>query len=222
MIALLLLVSCNYNRFEPLADQPYEPWAINYELRNLREGDIRDSRVVQGVVVTSDSTGNFYKEFLLQDLHTSAVISIRVGLYDLYALYPVGAVVAVRLEGLSLRYVDNLLAVPLPSSLSMISTRLHHQRQTAPIRLLTLDNLSDLARLEAGTLVEIRGIYFPEAQGGTYAGEVVVRQVSSTAHCMLYTSPYASFAGEALPEGVVTIRAVVIYHNDRLQLKLLR
>jgi hypothetical protein len=59
---------------------------------------INDSLVIEGIVVSSDEKGNFYKQLIIQD--DSAGIEIRIEMSSLYTDYPVGRRVWVKCKGL--------------------------------------------------------------------------------------------------------------------------
>lgn len=59
---------------------------------------VNDSFVVEGIVVSSDKEGNFFKQLIIQD--DSAGIEIRIEISNLYNSYPVGRKVWVKCKGL--------------------------------------------------------------------------------------------------------------------------
>src|ERR1051325_4480283 len=62
--------------------------------------------IIEGTVVANDSSGNFYKQIIIQD--TSGGIAINIDDYNLYTSYPEGRQVFIKLKGL-IMYDDNRL-----------------------------------------------------------------------------------------------------------------
>jgi len=75
------------------------------QLKALYDGDttrLGDSLVVEGTVISSDSTGNIYQELYIQD--STGGTSIKLDLTDMYIKYRIGQKLAIKLGGL---YIDN-------------------------------------------------------------------------------------------------------------------
>lgn len=224
ILVALVMVSCGYNRFEPLELAATEPWTANCAIGELREGTVRGSRIVEGVVVTSDSTGNFYKQFIVTDPETRASICVEAGIYEIYTLYARGEVVAVQLEGLKItKTADGILGVQLPSSLAAVTSAMHSQGRTEPLAPRRV-KIAELSAMAAGSYVELCGVTFPKGGMSLFAGEVKVSELpyasAAKSEVTLYTSPYASFANELLPRGELCLRAILLFHNGKPQLKM--
>src|SRR5690606_20799346 len=71
----------------------------NYEV-------ITTDDIIEGIVIANDSSGNFYKQIIIED--STAGIAINIDDYNLYTSYPVGRNVFIKLNGLIL-YDDNRL-----------------------------------------------------------------------------------------------------------------
>ena len=54
--------------------------------------------IIEGVVIANDSSGNFYKQIILQD--SSGGIAVNIDDYNLYSSFPIGRKVYVKLNGL--------------------------------------------------------------------------------------------------------------------------
>src|SRR5205085_5879725 len=63
--------------------------------------------IIEGVVVANDSSGNFYKQIIIED--TSGGIAINIDDYNLYTSYPEGRQVFVKLKGLILYDASKLI-----------------------------------------------------------------------------------------------------------------
>lgn len=222
-IVAIFLIGCRYNTFKEEASPPRDQMVVNGSIADVVEGFQRRELVVGGVVTTSDSCGNFYKELLIQDPSTGAVLSVRAGLYDLYALFPIGANVTIRLTELRVEWQEGLYTLELPTNLSIIASRMRVNEKEARVEPLVVD-ISNLETINAGRFIEVRNVYFAGGGMGTFAdkAELVELPLDPTKPrtVSLYTSLYASFATQMLPRGVVTIRAVVLYRNGKAELKI--
>lgn len=188
--------------------KPESPaWQPTASLTQLVEGPITKTILVEGVVTTSDSTGNFYKEILIQQ---QDVFRISVAMYDLYALYPRGTTLAVRIEQgqVITRSKEGILTLTPAANFNGLGQILHRQPHLLPLEIPTI-GLDQLDQVAPGSTVRIEGARFVD--GGTwvqFSGDVLVEQRGVTAK--LTTSPYALFAHQKLPEGQVDLRAIVI------------
>jgi hypothetical protein len=109
MAAAVWFAGCGYNDFPDVAPGlPDEALpAGNITVAELKEfymnGGVttftRDYRLT-GTVTTSDETGNFYRTLFLQD--ATGAVEIRMGLFELYTLYPPGRKLSVTLTGMTL------------------------------------------------------------------------------------------------------------------------
>lgn len=223
VIFALSLGGCGYNSFDQTTLPEHDDLAVNGSIADIVEGFQRRELVVGGVVTTSDSCGNFYKELFIQDPTTGAVLCLKVGLYDIYALFPVGANVVVRLTGLRIEWVEGLFVVELPRNMGVVASRMRLSREVARVEPLAVD-IEQLKTVRAGRLVELDNLYFAGGGQGTYASRTELVQLPvdpvKPVTVDLYTSPYASFANSPLPGGVVTIRAIVLYNKGKVELKI--
>ncbi|MCC8176974.1 MAG: DUF5689 domain-containing protein [Bacteroidales bacterium] len=64
--------------------------------------------VIMGRVISSDSTGNIYKSFMIQDVTTHEALTIGVNAYDLYQTYQFGQLVMINCTGLYAGMYNNL------------------------------------------------------------------------------------------------------------------
>lgn len=203
---LLLLIGC-YNHFDELPAPEGEQWPPTVSIGSLVEGRVAAPVVVEGIVTTSDSTGNFYKELLLEN---QGVLRISVGMYDLCALYGRGTTAAVRIDqGQVLQWSkEGILTLVVPANFNALSRKLHKQPYFLKWSVPTV-TLAQIGAMASGTTVRIKGLRFASAgSGATFSGETIVEQGASTAS--LYTSPYALFANQKLPKGTFDMVAVVV------------
>ncbi len=234
VVFALLLCSCNYNSFEDIKGEAIgEPWVVNSLISHLRPSlaPIEGSTIVSGVVVSSDSAGNFYKEIILHDPSSGEQPSLRlsVGLYDIYSLMSIGDIIAVELQGLSLVVSeDGILSAgyldsnsqgisPIPT-LPILNQITNNQGVSVPLEWRD-SALGELQGVAAGSLVRVYDLYFFE-QSGIYSGERELRQLNSGHSATLNTSSFALFANDPVIEGLFDIEAIVIESGGEKQLKI--
>lgn len=220
LFLLFWLVGCRYDLFKELELATNEPWTVNRSLAQLSLGQVRDEIIVSGVVTTSDSTGNFYKEMFITDPATGEVMALNTANYNLYALYKRGMVVAIRLAGLEVMTSNQMLAVAIPSSMADLNGRIRFQNQYAQISP-TKINVDQIDSVNVGTYVELRGVYLQDVEAVTFSGLHTFAQLGRSSTFALYTSPYATFADARLPRGIVNMRAIVVLNDNRRQVKLI-
>lgn len=222
-----MLVGCGYNRFEKV-DVTYPEVSSNIKIGNLKElvslGPIWQPYVICGVVTTSDSAGNFYKQIIVQD--DSGSVEIRLGTYDIYSIYNRFDSVSVRLTNLSLGTYNGILQVGYGKTGSdyvdpIVSNGLIYNaitklkgRNEYIAREVTVDKLD---KSMVGQLVIIKG-RFERANINTFSGKQML--ITASGRIALNTSQYATFANTLLPSNEIRIRAIVILDGTQIQLKI--
>ncbi len=233
-IVTLLVVGCGYTDFDDIEDSyTSEVWKTNSSLRggiSPTTEPIAYDLIAEGVVATSDSSGNFYKEIIIVDSlgYEGAAIRFTFNFYDVYSLYPCGAVVAFNLKGLVVWYEDGVLTAgykvegdTIPSALPTVSVAksvLNVQRREAEVfyRPISIDSLTVSM---VGTAVELQGCYFTSSLG-SMSGEREIAQVGATSTIDISTSSYAAFADEPVIEGLFSLRGIVTLSSQTLSIKL--
>lgn len=187
--------------------------------------------VIAGIVNADDETGNFYKSIVIQD--STAGILIRVDQSSLYADFPVGRKVYVKLAGLWLGDYGGLIQLGgaatigsttevdyIPAGLLdtyIVKATLNHTVTPIPV---TIDVLDDSYQ---NMLIQLSGVQVaPIDTGKTYADAVLLQTVNiNIEDCndntiILRNSGYSTFAGQLLPSGNGTLTAVYsVYGSDR-------
>ncbi len=240
-IVWLFAASC-LKRFEDPAD--YVPPAITAnmtirELRNLHTlgnfTQVTADRIITGVVVANDATGNFYKSITIQD--ATAAIQVNIDGFDLNALFPVGRRVYIKVKDLWLsdfrRYVQlggsvdrtvpaspELAPIPM-ALLDKYIIRAEAGQRVNPLVL----NINQLTDQHQGMLVSINQVEFiPVDANKLYADAVNKVSVSRTfGDCfgnamVMRTSGYASFASARTPAGHGSITGIYTVFNNTGQL----
>lgn len=219
IVIALILCGCNYNRFEQTPQTDDTPMEPNCSINQLTLGQVRSSRIVRGVVVTSDSTGNFYKEFLITDPEQHSTLALRAGVYEIYTMFPRSAVVCVELQGAEITSVQGLLTASLPSNLALVWSKVRREPLDYVLNPITT-TIGDLGKLAAGSLVELQGVFFKDAGFRSFSGEAQLLETQGDSSVVVYTSPYASFAQDALPTGSLTVRGILLFVDGKSRLKL--
>lgn len=232
-----LLTACGYDRFGPLPPAPAEDIQPNTTLAELarlyKSGriDLPDGMIASGTVTTSDSAGNFYKMIVVQQ--GAASLALLTGLYDTYAAYRPGQQVALKLDGLRLGLKEGMLCAGAPDGTSkgtdyiasevllrhiLIRNSPDTENRPNPVDTLVL-TIPGIKPEMAGRLVRITGGAFTQGGKQTWSGEKIYsekRGVSVT----VYTSDYATFANDMLPQGPVSLTGVVTLYRDKVQIKI--
>lgn len=234
--AVLLAAGCGYNDFgEPHPENGVVPLP-NMSVGTLRErctaGPVSFSGsgvVLSGYVTTSDRAGNFYRSLMLED--NSGAVEVYAGLYDLHNDYPVGCRLVLPADGLTAALDDGLLRIGLPGGSdaepvvameSPVIVRRHLLRTDetiAPAALpMTIAGLND-DRL--GRLVRISRLCLDTPSDTTWAVPAKVSVDGTPRSALLkfrcgtdsvyvYTSGYASFAGERVPHVPVSVTGILL------------
>lgn len=191
----------------------------------LIQGDIS----IEGVVVSSDRAGNFYRTLCIQQ--EQSALEIMAGVDQLHNEFPVGCRVIAHLDGLVVARSRGVLQVgcpPLPGSgydtdyigswaaLERILVRRSEQLQPPePARM----TIPELVADRCGTLVRIDNLrYLPKEE------EVAEETTGTEDNCwsgyrrfvdeqgreiLTYVRTYADFADQAIPDGVVSLVGIL-------------
>lgn len=186
---------------------------------------------VKGYVSSSDATGNFYKEFFIQDApqNPTAAIKIALNQVDSYNQFNLGREVYVSLKGLYVGEmysgdgvttiggketggeVENMTANQIP---------LHVFRSTTTETMVPLNiKLAQITEAHIGMLVSSQNVEFPEALEGLsyvnptddYETDLTIQSCDGFGYATftLETSSFANFKQEPLPMGGGTITGVI-------------
>lgn len=233
-----------YKRFDAPPAYVGPDISANLSIRDLRSkqvsgsiGYITEDWIIEGIVVADDSKDNFYKSIVLQD--STGGIMIRMDGFGLYADYPVGRRLAVKLKGLYLgdyarmvqlgggvdwsdpRYPE-LLPVPVPLFNRFFVKKALNQ--PVAVHRVRLDELDDSLQ---SCLVQIDQLEFAVTDtGSTYAD--AINKLSSNAivksckggSAYVRTSGFARFAAAKIPRGNGSITAVYSVFGTSRQLLL--
>ncbi len=193
---------------------------------------ITEDIVIEGIVISDDEAGNFYKELRIQD--GTGGINLSIDAVSLYSAYPVGRRVYVNCKDLYLGRSNNLPT--LGGSLdgtdiqrinSGLIDRFIEKGATGQTLVPRDVSIADLGPDDVNTLVRLSEVEFVEGlTGGTYADAVTSFGLNrDIANCngdqiIVRTSGFADFAGVEMASGNGTLVAVMSIYNNDLQLQI--
>ena len=198
---------------------------------------IESNIAVKGYVVSSDMTGNFYKEFYMQDEPENPTAGIKVVLnqVDSYNQFNIGREVYIKLQNLYIGETnsgDGVTAIGGSANQygneieeitgNMATSSILRSSMTSEIIPLSL-NLSQINDSYIGTFVSAQDVQFPNTLSGlTYVNPYddydTQRDLEScvdSGSVKVETSAYASFQDNVLPtQGSGTLSGVVTKSYD--------
>jgi hypothetical protein len=200
--------------------------------RNVAKNVINtESIVIEGYVTSSDSTGNFYEVFTIQD--ATGGIDIKVNTSDLYTIYRLkpGQKVLVKLNDLYLGFYRGvyqlgaaivelgalkLVGMP-PAQVPNFVERTGFRKKLEPIDL-TLDQVNST---HVQKLIRINNVQFKDPFNGfSIPGVNTNRTLIDCAGrtIILRTSGFSTFATQQVPSGNGSITGVLSTYDATLQL----
>ncbi|WP_299150870.1 DUF5689 domain-containing protein [uncultured Dokdonia sp.] len=202
-------------------------------LRNLflQEGETVDltesTQYVEGFVISSDESGNWFEEIIIQDNATAPTAGVRILIDEspLFTYYEIGRKIFVKLGGLHLGESNGVLTLGVTNNLEKIPAPLQfdYLQRSATVETIvpvetTISNLSeDLENI----FIKLTDVQFAKEEvideSLTYAGEPLdefdgERTIFSCATeqtLILSTSTFANFKSIALPTGRGSISGVL-------------
>ncbi len=222
----LLAVGC-YDSFDPAVPTSQAMPSATSTIADIHTlygsgmREISGELTVEGVVTANDEYGNFYKSFVVES--DGYAIEVLDGLYDSYVRHPLGSSVVVNLSGLGLdRYLGVLrtgLVAPATSSYSLdymgseavvdlyVTVSAFGDEATAQQM-----QISELSEDQAGKLININSLTLHTEDGveRSWSGYSLFRDASLDS-IWCYTSSYASFAAEKIPQCEVSLSGILEY-----------
>lgn len=199
---------------------------------------VEEPTEIKGYVTGNDVQGNLYNELVIDD--GTGAITIGVAQGGLYGLFPVGAEVLIELNGLSVgNYgLHPQIGTPYTSAKGQNSIgrmsravwnqhfRLTGKSQTiAPIDFKSSWKPASDGLTYSGKLVTMKNVSFKGADGKkTFAnasagpGSVSVYFNEYPTTTMVYTSNFADFASNPLPQGKVNVTGILKRYNNSWEL----
>lgn len=188
--------------------------------------DLEDDQdlFIEAYVVSSDQSGNFYEEIVLQSSPNAEDVSAsnpRLGLKllineaSLYTKYEVGRKVWVKLNGLSVGLDSGMYSLGKDDGSNYLgqieswelNDIIFRSSETATITPKVVDNIGELTADDLGTFVAINNLQLSEDDfGKTFAGEASdtyqgerTFESCSGGNVVLYSSSYADFKSLIVP-----------------------
>ena len=202
-----------------------------------------DSVVIKGRVVSSDESGNIYKNLVIQD--ETAAITISINGNSLYNTYRIGQEIVLPVTGLfigkyntlqQLGYPDysdtyGLQATFLPLAMFQEAAELNGlpnaaEIDTISVKMAELPTTPDGIRKMQSQLVRFDGVSFVEADGKTTFSESEsstsrnLKDEDSGNTIIVRNSNYANFKSDILPLGVGSVVGILSYYSGAWQLLL--
>lgn len=207
--------------------------------------EITSNIVIKGHVVSSDATGNFYKEFYIQDdpIAPTSAIRMLIDITDSYNMYNIGREIYVDLKGLFVgeyRTGDGVITIgELDSAVNRITNIREELMKAQIVRTATTSEITPLSvsfsqinDSHVGIMVQVSDVNVAAYDAGKpYVDPYDTFDTQRTLEAcdgfskkvfLLETSAYADFNQDILPSGSGTIKAVVTktYDGDNLVLML--
>jgi hypothetical protein len=200
---------------------------------------IPDNLVVKGYVTSSDATGNFYKEFYMQDApeNPTAAMGVLLNQVDSYNQFNVGREVYIRLKDMYVGYNSNeVISVGGKTdddevgqfTANQIPSRIFRSTTTETIVPLQL-SLSEISETHVGMFVTATDVQFPENLDGSTFGDPsedfdTQRTLESCegfgyTNFLLESSSFSNFYNTPLPTdngGVISAVVLKSYGGDNL------
>ncbi|WP_432412063.1 DUF5689 domain-containing protein [Rasiella sp. SM2506] len=182
---------------------------------------------LSGFVISTDESGNFFEELILQDeaKNPTAGIKVLLDVNPLFTKYEIGRKIFIKLDGLSVGLNSGVvtLGVLNTNEIDKISAPVEDEfmlRSAQKDTLIpTVKTLSQITSRDVNTLIQLPNAQFTESQltltfanepGDEFDGDRLVESCSEDGGSILFqTSTFADFRGIAIPDGSGTITAVL-------------
>lgn len=193
----------------------------------LQEGaalDLADSNLyVEGYVINSDQSGNWFEELIIQDRPSSPTTGLRVLVDDspLFTFYEVGRKVFIRLDGLYIGESNGVLTLGVTQNLEKIPAPLQFEYITRSPEIAeiipTPIAIANLSETMENTFIQLTDVQFIKGEvidaNFTFAGEPLdefdgertLTSCDDNFQLILSTSTFSDFKSIALPTGRGTI-----------------
>ncbi len=185
--------------------------------------NISDEIVCIGRVTSSDTEGNFYRTVVIED--ESGAVEVKLGIYNLARQYPIGLMVALRLEGTAIMLNNGVVEVGLPpsshdsspremESQEIIDRHIVRSYSVAPIQPLHTD-IPSLDKTQCGRFLRIEHLrYSPLDNEITDTGKEYYRLTDQNDNILyLQISPYAKFADIEIFDSEIDVQGI-LYHGS--------
>ncbi len=174
--------------------------------QNYREGVARipDNTRIEGVVISDREHSNHPGQNLFMMDESGQGMVVRFGSFH---DFPLGTHIRVLVSGLRVSDYQGLLQIdntPIAQAHNLGTADLPAPREVS------VREIRDNIDTYQSTLVRISGAII--SGGNTFAGTLTI--TDNTGSMPMYTHNWASFAGNALPTGVLTLTGIASYHFE--------
>lgn len=196
--------------------------------------EVASNIVVKGYVISSDKSGNFYKEFYMQDApeNPTAGIKVALNLSNSYNKFNIGREIYIRLKGLYIGEtnsgngiitiggkVKNTNITEIENvTVNQISNHIYRSETTKEI-VPKIIEFAGINETHIGTFITLENVFFDaQLSGKSYVDPKedfdTQRKVQTCLglgydELLLETSSFSRFSNETLPEKAGSINAVV-------------
>jgi hypothetical protein len=194
---------------------------------------ITQNIIIKGIIVGNDQSGNIYKKFYLQD--STGGIDVEIDATNLYTMFKVGQRVFIECKGLylglyggalELGYPFNGLIGRMPGAVASVHIFADSLPGKKPVPIV-LDPAHGPFGKYLNMLVAIPAVRFPDAGQPFVTGGVTTSRTVGDADgnplsmdgnsVILYTSSYADFAANLLPQGVGTVQGIFTVFSTKYE-----
>lgn len=251
-----ILTSCVKQKFdEPPVVVPHVDFPSNATIDSLKRyytlkphiGSIdtllvKDDLIIQGIINSTDESGNIYKNLFIQDQTGGIVLTIEQG--GLSAQYRLGQRVFIKCKGLYMGTYGGMVEIGYgvynDQSIGRIPPALlpsHVFLDSLPTKYvapLVINPKSTSIKNYTCMLVEFQKVKIPDATSATLNTFVVggattnhniadslgVAIINGGKNLIIRTSSYANFSDDKLPLGVGTLRGILTVYNGQYQMSI--
>ena len=190
--------------------------------------------IIEGYVVSNDEAGNFYKVLIIQDKpeNPTAAIQLDVDVTSLYALYKPGRKVYVKLNGLGMNMLNNVLHIGAIDGTTVgrisafdYTNHIIRSNEVATIvpKVITPSQYNDSY---INMLVQIDNMQLNSSDVGlpyanannTFTVNRYLKNCADNSQTIIRNSGFADFKGQLFPVGKGSITAVFSKYNSDYQL----
>jgi len=241
LLAIVTLSSCKKDIEKPPFDEPHFSLPVGAKLKTIAElktfigagSIVLDSNwYIQGIVVATDESGNYYKDIVIQD--TTGGVDVKMERYSLYNDYPLGQMLFINCKGLFVSYYNGTYSIGYKGGNGIVTipdilVDAHVFRDKFPGTIptpveITSANLATSDRY-INTLVVFNKVSFIDA-GLPFAdplyllGGMTPRNFTDslgTFTIQLRSSTYANFKNRFLPNGYGSLRGILTKYGTSWQ-----
>lgn len=224
LVAAAVCTGC-YDRFDP-PPIPHGDLTSTFSIAELHDRYygkpfvINEEAYIAGRVTSDDRAGNFYRTFTICD--DSGGAEIMAGINDIHSIYPMGCIVRVNLRGCAASESFGILQIGLPAEkhensdvdyfYSKVNLDRYLERGSEIVRAdIPVLHCDELNRSMCGCPITVSSLSLvsddvePLWQGYRLFEDDFGNRIYT------YTSSYADFADERVPDGTVSIMGILQY-----------